>query len=72
MSKESTRERVRAHRANLRHQGLRPLQIWVPDSRSAEFATEARRQCLAISASALADEDLGWIEDMAYWPEVGE
>ncbi|MCW2631974.1 MAG: hypothetical protein JWR88_936, partial [Pseudonocardia sp.] len=26
-----TRDRVAAHRARLRAQGLRPLQIWVPD-----------------------------------------
>ncbi|MSW81257.1 MAG: DUF3018 family protein [Actinobacteria bacterium] len=28
----------------MRSQGLRPIQIWVPDVRSAAFADEARRQ----------------------------
>ena len=33
-------ERVRAHRDALRAAGLRPLQIWVPDTRRAGFADE--------------------------------
>lgn len=37
-------ERVRAHREALRAAGLRPLQIWVPDTRRAGFADECRRQ----------------------------
>lgn len=31
---ESGRDRVRAHRKRLRKQGLRPIQVWVPDLRS--------------------------------------
>ena len=30
----ATRKKVSAHRARLRAQGLRPIQIWVPDTRS--------------------------------------
>ncbi|MGH3923785.1 MAG: antitoxin MazE-like protein, partial [Pseudonocardiaceae bacterium] len=37
------RARVRAHRARLRAQGLRPIQIWVPDVRSPTFVAEAHR-----------------------------
>ncbi|MGI8625042.1 MAG: antitoxin MazE-like protein, partial [Geodermatophilaceae bacterium] len=33
----STRDRVREHRERLRQQGLRPVQIWVPDVRAHEF-----------------------------------
>ena len=35
---KSTRNKVRAHRQRLRQQGLRPIQIWVPDMRSPSFA----------------------------------
>ncbi|HUN41604.1 MAG TPA: antitoxin MazE family protein, partial [Acetobacteraceae bacterium] len=35
--------KVRAHRNRLREQGSRPIQIWVPDVRSPEFAAAARR-----------------------------
>ena len=39
--RQSTRARVRDYRERLRRQGLRPIQIWVPDTRSAGFAAEA-------------------------------
>jgi Protein of unknown function (DUF3018) len=53
---------VRAHRARLRAQGLRPIQIWVPDVRSPRFAAEAHRQSLAVSRSAHADEDQAFVD----------
>ena len=37
-------ERVRTHRNALRAAGLRPVQIWVPDTRRPGFADECRRQ----------------------------
>jgi hypothetical protein len=42
------KERVRKHRASLHARGLRPIQIWVPDTRRPGFAREVRRQCLAL------------------------
>ena len=48
-SSVSAKDRVRKHREALRARGLRPIQIWVPDTRSASFATEARRQSLAVN-----------------------
>ena len=47
----NTRDRVREHRRRLRAQGLRPVQIWVPDVRAPEFVAEAHRQSTAIAAS---------------------
>ena len=43
----------------MRQQGLRPLQIWVPDVRVPGFAAEARRQALAVvnSSKEGADQD---------------
>ncbi|MFQ5705337.1 MAG: antitoxin MazE-like protein, partial [Gemmatimonadales bacterium] len=32
--RKATREKVRRHRRRLREQGLRPIQIWVPDIRA--------------------------------------
>jgi uncharacterized protein len=40
----TSRERVAAYRTRLRRQGLRPVQIWVPDGVSAKAAAEARRR----------------------------
>ncbi len=62
---KSTRNKVRAHRRRLRQQGLRPIQIWVPDMRSPSFAAEARRQSLAVSRSPHAREDQDFIDALS-------
>jgi hypothetical protein len=54
--------RVREHRARLRAQGLRPIQIWVPDVRSPEFTAQAHAQSLAVAASARAADDQAFID----------
>jgi DNA-binding LacI/PurR family transcriptional regulator len=59
---KSSREKVRDYRARLREQGLRPIQIWVPDTSSPEFRAEARRQCLAVANSANAAEDQEFVD----------
>jgi hypothetical protein len=58
----SSRDKVRAHRERLRRQGLRPIQIWVPDMRSPAFAGEAHRQSLAVARSLQAKEDQEFID----------
>jgi hypothetical protein len=50
--------RVQKHRDTLREAGLRPVQIWVPDTRRAGFAEECRRQCRLVSEADAVDEDL--------------
>lgn len=57
-----SRDKVRAHRERLRRQGLRPIQIWVPDVRSPAFAREAHRQSLAVARSPRAREDQDFID----------
>jgi hypothetical protein len=59
---KSSREKVRAHREGLRRQGLRPIQIWVPDVRSPEFRAEAHRQSLLVAESAQEREDQGFVD----------
>jgi len=59
---KTSRDKVRAHRVRLRKQGLRPIQIWVPDLRSPVFAAEARRQSLAVAKSPDAKRDQGFID----------
>jgi hypothetical protein len=59
------------YRARLREQGLRPVQLWVPDTRRFGFAEECRRQAMLIrndphdaeildQLAAVADTD-GWL-----------
>lgn len=55
-------ERVKKHRDKLRKAGLRPVQIWVPDTRQAGFAEECRRQSLALHGDPHEKFILDWIE----------
>ena len=43
-------ERVQRRRDKMRAAGLRPIQIWVPDTRAPGFDDECRRQCAIINA----------------------
>ena len=56
------RVKVREHRERLRAQGLRPIQIWVPDVRAPAFQAQAHRQSQAVAASAQAREDQAFID----------
>jgi hypothetical protein len=61
----SSRDKVKAHRDRLRAQGLRPIQIWVPDVRSPEFAAEAHRQSLLVAQSPHAKEDQDFVDSIS-------
>ena len=58
-------ERVQRHRANLRAAGLRPVQIWVPDTRRPGFAEECRRQSRLLHGDQHEAETLAWLEAVA-------
>ena len=58
----SSRQKVQAHRERLRVQGLRPIQVWVPDTRSPKFAAEASRQSRRVAASRHAARDQEFID----------
>jgi hypothetical protein len=69
-SHDANRSRVARHRARLRAMGLRPVQIWVPDTRSPGFLAEAARQ------SRLVDADpqqfaatMEWVESVSVFDE---
>ena len=61
-SPKSSRVKVREHRERLRGQGLRPIQIWVPDVRAPAFRSEAHRQSLAVAASPHSIDDQAFID----------
>ncbi len=60
-----SRDKVRAHRERLRRQGLRPIQIWVPDVRSRSFKAQAHRQSLAVARSSHAGEDQDYVDSIS-------
>jgi hypothetical protein len=66
---KSSRDKVRLHRARLRRQGLRPVQIWLPDTRSPKFAAEARRQSRALANSPTEADDQAFVSALAEWGE---
>lgn len=61
----ATSERVQKHRIALRESGLRPVQIWVPDTRRAGFAQECQRQCLLLQDDAQERETTDWLQAAA-------
>ena len=60
--RKSTRQKVRAHRQRLRDQGLRPIQIWVPDTRSPKFLKEAARQSRLVAESESEKDDQAFVD----------
>ncbi len=62
--------RVHKHREALRLAGLRPVQLWVPDTRRPSFAEECRRQSALLRKDTQESEVLNWIEyatDLEGW-----
>ena len=49
--------RVQKHRDALRAAGLRPVQLWVPDTRDPGYAQECRRQSQLAAHADAADGD---------------
>jgi hypothetical protein len=64
MATETT-ERVQKHRQALRRAGMRPIQIWVPDTRREGFAEECHRQSMLLHGDALEADTLEWLESVA-------
>lgn len=62
---KSVSKRVEERRQALRAMGLRPVQIWLPDTRQPGFAEECRRQSLAVALSDRTDSDLPDLLDAA-------
>lgn len=50
--------RVQKHRDALRMAGLRPVQIWVPDTRRPNFTEECRRQSRLAAEMDKKDTDM--------------
>ncbi len=61
----TSRQKVQAHRERLRAQGLRPIQIWVPDTRSPRFTSQASRQSRLVASSRYASEDQAFIDALS-------
>ena len=74
MRTQPVRQRVQSHRDRLRAAGLRPVQIWVPDTRRPNFVDECRRQSKLVAQADMADTEMHRfmdeaLEDVDGWTE---
>lgn len=67
-SARTSREKVQKHRDLLRAQGMRLIQIWVPDVRNRAFVLAARKQSRMVAASLFAAEDQAFIDAISVDP----
>ena len=65
----ASRDKVRAHRVRMRARRLRPIQIWVPDTRTALFRAEAHRQSLAVARGKADADDQAFVDAVS---DLGE
>jgi hypothetical protein len=61
MAAKDTAKRMSDYRSRLRREGLRPVQVWVPDQRAAGFRSKLRKQVLRLDPQEEADA-LAFIE----------
>jgi hypothetical protein len=64
-AKRKAREKARAYRERMRAKGLRPVQFWLPDTRSPEFAKRAHQASLAVANSPHATEDQDFVDALS-------
>ena len=64
---KAVRLKVQRHRDGLREQGLRPIQIWVPDVDARSFRAAAHKQSLAVANSAGEAADQAFIDAISDW-----
>jgi hypothetical protein len=57
-----TNQKVSRYRDRMRAAGLRPIQIWVPDTRRPDFARELMRQVALLYKQPEEQEALDFIE----------
>jgi hypothetical protein len=65
MTHTSVNARVQKRRNALRRAGLRPVQIWVPDTRRSDFAKQCRSQSQRVAKADRADQELEHFLDAA-------
>ncbi len=66
---KASRIKLREHHARVQPEGLRPIQIWVPDVHAQTFRADAHQQSLAVSRSVHAHEDQAFIDSVSDWSD---
>ena len=60
-------EKNQSKRERMRAQGMKLVQVWVPDLNSAVFRREARKQAECINRSPTAKQDQDWVDSVSEW-----
>jgi len=63
--KSAVTTRVQKHRELLRAAGLKPVQIWIPDTRSAQYRKKCEQESLSLIGDPREVEALAWIAEVA-------
>ena len=61
----ASRDKVRDYRARMRAKGMKLVQFWVPDTSSAKFRAEARRQSRLIAGSPQEADDQAFVDSLS-------
>ena len=67
---ETSKLKVRAHRERQRALGLRPIQVWVLDTRAPKFRAAAQKQSLAVARRNQDEDDRTFIDLISENPFV--
>ncbi len=59
-------EKMRRYRAKMRAMGMKPVQIWVPDTSRPGFWDEYRRQARSAAAADRESSELAWLDAVDY------
>ncbi|UYO94967.1 antitoxin MazE family protein [Pollutimonas sp. M17] len=65
MTASHVNDRVRKYRQSLRMAGLRPIQIWVPDTQQPNFGKECHRQSMLAAQADAMDTETSTLLDEA-------
>jgi len=60
---------MQQYRQRLRAAGLRPIQLWVPDTKAPGFAEECRRQSATLAHDSAELDAAKFIEAAGAWNE---
>lgn len=64
---DSVHKRVAQYRQRMLEAGLRPVQVWVPDSRRRGFGEECRRQSISLRSDPAEKAALELMDRVTDW-----
>lgn len=66
---QAAAKRMSAYRDRLRASGLRPVQVWLPDTRSADFERQCAKEAAAIASGGAGENELqDFVDAVSDWP----